>query len=77
MAHIHNDEFYYNIVRANIRKFRLDKKMTQARLSELAGISTDYLCEIESIKRCKTFSIAVLGRIADVLEIDIAKFFTK
>lgn len=35
----------------------------------------DYLAEIESEKRKKSFSIAILGRIADVLEIDIREFF--
>lgn len=38
-------------------------------------MSMDYLAEIESEKRKKSFSIAVLGRIADALEIDIAEFF--
>ena len=77
MAHINNDYYYYNIVRVNIRKFRLKKNLTQAKLAELASISSDYLCEIESLSKQKTFSIAVLGRIADALEVDIAKFFQK
>lgn len=77
MALINTDNHYYDIARVNIRKYRLQKGFTQATLEELADISLDYLCEIESLKRRKTFSIAVLGRIADALEIDITKFFQK
>ncbi len=77
MALINTDNHYYDIARVNIRKYRLQKGFTQATLAELADISLDYLCEIESLKRRKTFSIAVLGRIADALEVDITKFFQK
>lgn len=75
MAHINNNTYYYDIVRKNIKKYRKQKGYTQQKLSEEADISMDYLAEIESMKRKKSFSIAVLGRIADVLEIDIKNFF--
>lgn len=75
MAHVNNDNYYYDIVRKNIKKFRKEKGYTQQKLSEEAGISIDYLAEIESEKRKKSFSLAVLGRIADVLEVDIKNFF--
>lgn len=75
MAHIHSDMYYYDIVRKNIRKYRKEKGYTQQRLSEEADISMDYLAEIESNKRKKSFSIAVLGRIADGLDVDIKLFF--
>ena len=38
-------------------------------------MSMDYLAEIESEKRRKSFSLAILGRIADVLEVPIIEFF--
>lgn len=75
MAQIHNDMHYYDIVRKNIRKFRKEKGYTQQKLSEEADISMDYLAEIESLKRKKSFSLAVLGRIADTLQVDIKLFF--
>ena len=40
-------------------------------LTEDADISLDYLVEIESDRRKKSFSLAVLGRIADTLKVDI------
>lgn len=69
------DGYYYDIARANIRKYRKEKKYTQHRLAEEANVNSDYICEIESQKKNKSFSIAVLGRIADTLEVDIRNFF--
>lgn len=72
---LNNDTYYYDTVRKNIRKYRKEKGYTQARLAEDADISLDYLAEIESDKRKKSFSLAVLGRIADTLKVDIKNFF--
>lgn len=72
---LNNDTYYYDTVRKNIRKYRKEKGYTQARLAENADISLDYLAEIESDKRKKSFSLAVLGRIADTLKVDIKNFF--
>ena len=69
------DTYYYDIVRKNIKKFRCEKGYTLQRLAEEADMSMDYLAEIESEKRRKSFSLAILGRISDVLEIDIRDFF--
>jgi len=73
----HTDMYYYDLIRKNIKKFRIEKGYTQQRLSEDAGISIDFLAEIESEKRRKTFSIATLGRIAEALDIEIINFFEK
>lgn len=71
----HQDDYWYDIVRNNIKKYRKEKKYTQQRLADESELSVDYICEIESLKRNKSFSLATLGRISDVLEIDIKKFF--
>ena len=75
MALKHDDDYYYNVVRENIRKYRKAKGYTQQKLSEEAQMSMDYLAEIESEKRKKGFSIATLGRISEVLDVDINEFF--
>ena len=72
-----SNNYYYDIIRKNIRKFRKEKGYTLQSLSEAADMSMDYLAEIESEKRKKSFSIAVLGRITDTLEIDIKEFFNE
>lgn len=71
----HDDNYYYDMARRNIKKYRNEKGYTLQKLAEAAGISMDFLAEIESEKRKKGFSIAILGRIADVLQVDIEKFF--
>ena len=71
----HADNYWYDVVRNNIRKYRKEKKYTQQRLAEEAELSVDYICEIESLRRNKSFSLATLGRISDVLEINIKDFF--
>ena len=68
----HTDDYYYDIIRTNIRKYRKKRLHTNKTKAEL---SVDYICEIESKKRKKSFSIATLGRIADVLDIKIEKSF--
>ena len=75
MARKHSNMYYYDIARKNIRKYRKLKGYTQQSLSEKVDMSMDYLAEIESEKRRKSFSFEMLGRIADTLEIDIKEFF--
>ena len=77
MALKHDDNYYYDIIRINIKKYRKEKGYTQQRLSEEAQMSMDYLAEIESVKRSKSFSIAILGRISEVLNVEIEEFFKK
>lgn len=72
---IHTDEYYYDIVRNNIKKYRKRKKLTQQDLADLTGISREYICDIENKSRNKHITIAFLGRIADSLKIKISLFF--
>jgi len=71
----HTDDYYYNVVRKNIRKYRLEKKLTQQSLADLTDLSMHFIAEIEQLKRQKAFSLATLGRIADALEVPIKQFF--
>lgn len=59
----------------NIKYFRSLKNLTQEKLSEISGISKDYLSEIERGK--KTPSIKRLIKIAEALDIDVYKFFIR
>ncbi len=73
----YNDEYYYTLVRNNIKKLRKEKKMTQQNLADMTDLSREYVCDIENEKRNKHFTIAVLGRIADALQVPITEFFKK
>ena len=58
---------------AIIKDIRLEKKISQRKLAELAGISNTYLSDIE-VGRTNP-SLKTLGKIADALEIHIKDFF--
>lgn len=72
---IHNDKYYYTIIRQNIKRFRQQKKLTQQNLADMTGMSREYICDVENEKRNKHLTIAALGRIADAMKIDITEFF--
>ena len=72
---IHEDEYYYRIIRNNIKRFRLAKNWTQQKLADMTELSREYICDIENESRNKHLTIAVLGRIADAMEIHIVNFF--
>lgn len=76
-VYIHTDEYYYDIIRDNIKKYRKEKKLTQQDLTDLAGISRQYVTDIENENRNKHITIAILGRIADAMNVNIELFFKK
>ena len=71
----HDDNYYYNLIRQNIKKYREKANLTQQQLADKAGISMNYIAKIESKKMQRGFTIVVLGRIADALNIDIRLLF--
>lgn len=71
----HDDYHYYDIVRKNIKKYRKSANLTQQELADKIGVSMHYISQIESAKPNKYFTLVVIGRIADVLEIDIRQLF--
>lgn len=75
--YFHDDKYYYEIVRANIKKYHLEHKLTQQNLADLSGVSRQYICDIENKNRNKHITIAILGRIADALDINIIELFIK
>lgn len=61
------------LVQENIKKYRLQAGLTQEKLSELAGISCDYLSEIERGKKAPSLKRFIA--IAEALNISCDKFF--
>ena len=68
---MHNDTYYFDIIRYNIKRLREEAGLTQQQLADKAGITMNYLAKIESQKMQRGFTIVILGRIADALGIDI------
>lgn len=73
----HDDYYYYDIVRKNIKKYRKKAGLTQQQLADLIGVSMHYISQIESAKPYKYFTLIIIGRIADALNIDIKVLFEK
>lgn len=71
----HDDYYYYDIVRKNIRKYRKMANLTQQELADLIDVSMHYISQIESANPNKYFTLVVIGRIADALKIDIKQLF--
>ena len=69
-----NDNIY-EIIRKNIKKYRIEQNMTQADLAEKANLSHDYIRQIESEKVSNTFSIQTLYDISKALNIDAGLLF--
>lgn len=80
-----DDNYIYELVSKNIKYYRLHNtskyskygKITQEKLAEYCDVSHSLISNIESSKVYQSFSLAILYRIATVLEIDIALLFTK
>ena len=68
-----NDENYvYGFIGKNIRKYRKEKGLTQAKLAELSNYSKQFISNIENNVH-QTFSIGTLWRLAIILEVDMYK----
>ena len=64
----------YNIIGKNIKKYRLEKNMTQRELAEKLLLSDSFIAKLESVTH-QTISIDTLEQIAHILEKDIKDFF--
>lgn len=61
------------ILRKNIKRYRMEANLTQEALSEMTSISSDYLSEIERGKRTPSLKRLIL--IAEALNVEVYKFF--
>ena len=74
-AYSHDDEYYYGVVRKNLRALRKAKGLTQQDVAEMTEMSREYICDIENKSRGKHVTIATLGRIAEALGVEIGEMF--
>lgn len=73
-------EFNFNenilsVISSNIRKYRIEKGVTQEQLAVDIGMSYDYLRRIESQKGKEGISLMSLYKISVVLGVTMDKFF--
>ena len=57
---MHSDNYYFDIVRYNIKKYRNKANLTQQQLADKAGITMNYLAKIESKKMNRGFTTLFL-----------------
>lgn len=73
-----NGEQYniYNVIGKNIKKYRKEKGLTQRKLAEALLLSESFIAKLESATY-QSISIDTLEQIAEILEVDITKFFDR
>ena len=64
-------EAFYNIIRKNVKKYRVQQGMTAAQLAEKAGLGHDYLRQIESEKDRHHVSLISLYKISVALHVSM------
>ncbi len=57
----------------NIRKFRLEKGLSQEKLSELLDVNSKFIGHIERVERY--ISLTKLIKLSEILEVPLQKFF--
>lgn len=72
---INSEDYIYEIVSQNIRKYRKERNMTQAELAEKCDLSHEFIRRIESTKGKKKFTITTVYKISIALNVEIDKFF--
>ncbi len=77
MVDMKNDGTIYDIIRRNIKKYRLQRGYTSAQLAEMVDLSHDFIRQIESEKVRYNFSVDTLYRISVALEVSLDKLIEK
>lgn len=70
-----NGDYYYLLVRKNIKKYRIKAKITQEELADLTGFTYQYIRDLESFKIIRRPRLDTLVIIANALNVDIKKLF--
>lgn len=67
-----DENYVYNVIGKNVKKYRKLKKLTQAELADKINYSLSFVSSLES-KKYQTFSLGALWRISLVLDVDMYK----
>ena len=66
-----DNKTFYNIIRRNIKKYRIQQGLTASQLAEKAGLGHDYLRQIESSKDRHHVSLISLYKISRALDVSM------
>ena len=67
-----DENYIYNVIGANVKKYRKQKGLTQVQLAEKINYSLSFIAGVES-KKHQTFSLGALWRISLILGVDMYK----
>jgi len=71
-----DSEIFHNNISRNVRKFRIEKSLTQLDISLLMGFNNpSFITNAESNNSEKKFNLTQLHKLSIILEIDICQFF--
>ena len=71
----YNDDYYYQLARLNIKKYRTQKNYTTQELADKCDLTHQFIRDLECIKLTRRPRLDTLGRIANALDIDIRDLF--
>lgn len=71
----YNDDYYYQLARLNIKKYRTQKNYTTQELADKCDLTHQFIRDLECIKLTRRPRLDTLGRIANALDIDIRELF--
>ncbi len=58
---------------SNVRKYRLEKNLSQEKLADISNLHRTYISDVERAER--SISLDNIQKIADALEIEVYKLF--
>ncbi len=70
-----DSDYYYKVVRKNIKKYRIEANLTQQELAEKTGFTYQYIRDLESLAIIRCPRIDTLAIIAEALNISIKQLF--
>ena len=70
-----DNDFYYYVVRKNIKKYRKLKNMTSQELADRSEFTHQFIRDLESLSIVKRPRLDSIARIARALDIDIRQLF--
>ena len=72
---IHTEDYFYELFRLNLRRYRKALRITQSELAKKAKLDKSTIGRIESSKVRAHFTIHTISKIVNALEIPIVKLF--
>ena len=77
MDNLEFDDYIYDTIRKNIKKYRKAKGITSAQLAEMIGLSHDFVRQIQSEKVGYNFSVDTFVKISKALDVSLDKLIEK